>query len=116
MTIAFDAQSESLIDLGHDELLPVSEICQRRTGKRASPQKVWRWRLKGCRGVKLEAVLLSGTWHTTSKAFAAFIHGQTQAANKACAVETESCERDAATERRLQDAGLLDPTSSPESR
>ncbi len=105
-----------LIDLEHDELIPVSEICRRVTGKRATPQKTWRWRLKGCRGVKLEAVLLSGVWHTTSKAFAAFIEGQTRAANMACTVEAGQLDRDATTERRLQAAGLLGGKSAMQAR
>lgn len=95
------------IDLEHDQLLPVAEACRRVTGKPASPQKIWRWRLKGCRGVKLEAVLLSGVWHTTSKAFAAFIRGQTQAAIEASAAEAGQEERGTVTERRLRAAGLL---------
>ena len=64
--------------------------------------------LKGCRGVKLETVLLLGVWHTTSKAFSAFINGQTKAAAKTCHIEAASDDRDAITARRLRAEGLLD--------
>jgi hypothetical protein len=98
-----------LIDLEHDLLRPVSEICRERTGKAASPAKVSRWRLKGCRGVRLAAVLCNGCWCTTDRAWAAFIRGQTEAAIKSsrCNTATTPTERDAAKTHRLQRAGLL---------
>ena len=108
MSVPESGRPEPLIDLEHDELKPISEICFRLTGRRPSPQTKWRWRRDGCYGVKLEAVRFAGAWCTTTKAFAAFISGQTQAANKACTAESGSTERDAATERRLRAAGLLD--------
>lgn len=100
--------STPLIDLENDELRPVADICQNRTGRRPSPQCVWRWRIRGCRGVRLTCVFLQGKWQTTDAAFAEFIRGQTQAANDACtaADRMQSDERDPATERRLQAAGL----------
>ena len=115
MSIPEPGRPKPLIDLERDELRPISEICYRLTGKRPAPQTIWRWRHEGCRGVKLEAVKFSGAWRTSAKAFAAFIAGQTQAANDACTAETGATERDAgsterdsATERRLRAAGLLD--------
>ena len=97
----------SIIDLENDDLGPVSDISFQITGKRPSSPTKYRWRVHGCRGVRLEQVLISGVWHTTVKAFVAFIRGQTQAANNARVAETGSNERDAATKRRLQAAGLL---------
>ena len=99
--------TESLIDLEHDDLRPVSVIAKERTGRRPSPGTVWRWRLKGCHGAKLEAVLVNGCWCTTKAAFANFIRRQTDAANAACTAEGVSTERDEMTERRLKAAGLL---------
>ena len=98
----------SLIDLEHDELRPVADICYRKTGKRPAPQCVWRWRVKGCRGVRLECYLIQGIWQTTEAAFAAFIRGQTQAAIDSCEAEGHATgERTSATQRRLQSAGLI---------
>ena len=96
-----------LIDLEKDKLEKVAEIYFRLTGKHLNPQKLWRWRVNGCRGVKLEAVLFEGVWHTTSKAFAAFIRRQTRAANKTVQPKSDSYSRDAMAERRLKAAGLL---------
>lgn len=108
MSTAQVCPDKTTIDLEHDELRPVGEICERKTGRRPSPQCVWRWRIKGCRGVKLECVLLQGVWQTTEAAFAAFIRGQTQAAVDACtAADQEPVERDAAKTRRLKAAGLI---------
>lgn len=82
------------IDLDRDSLKPVSSICEQRTGKRAAPSKVWRWRIKGVRGVKLEAVLINECWHATNKAFSDFIRGQTAAATSASKTQpaTEAAE------------------------
>jgi hypothetical protein len=98
--------SAPLVDLEHDELQPVSVICERRTGKRAPPQKVWRWRLKGSHGARLECYLVNGVWCTTDRAFADFIRRQTANAN-AASVATESTERTPATARKLKAAGLI---------
>lgn len=98
----------SLIDLENDELRPVGDICKKKTGKRPSPQCIWRWRKSGVRGCKLEAVFLQGTWQTSEAAFAAFIRGQTANFAGAYAPGTqELATRDEATTRRLEAAGLL---------
>lgn len=102
-------KSESIIDLEHDDLRPVAEIAAERTGRRPPPGTVWRWRLKGCHGEKLEAVLVHGVWCTTVSAFADFIRRQTAAAMANCkgASESETPERDERKTRQLQAAGLL---------
>lgn len=112
-----------LIDLEHDELHPVARLIHQRTGKRSPPQQIWRYRVKGCRGVKLECVLVGSTWHTTKKAWAAFVAGQTAAAESECtaagheagerAAGHEAAERDPATERRLRKAGLIAESAEP---
>src|SRR5436305_10674618 len=76
-----------LIDLENDDLRPVAEIAKERTGKRPPPGTVWRWRLNGCHGEKLEMVLCSGCWCTTTAAFADWIRRQTDAAQAACTAE-----------------------------
>lgn len=93
------------IDLEHDDLRPVSEIAKARFGKKPSPATIWRWRLHGCRGVKLECVLCGGIWCTTAAAFAEFIRAQTEAASHSA---EPAGELPASTKRRLQAAGLAD--------
>lgn len=94
----------AVIDLESDRLEPINVIAHRRTGRKVSPSTLHRWRLKGVKGAKLEAVYVSGLWCTTEAAFADFLRRQTEAANAACTGETS---RTPATERRLRDAGLL---------
>ncbi len=108
MATATAQRYESLIDLERDDLRPVAEIAQERTGKRPPPGTVWRWRLRGCHGAKLEAVFVHGRWCTTAEAFADFIRRQTAAAiNAREASDVDSGERDEATDRRLKKAGLI---------
>ena len=92
------------IDLEHDELIPVGELVRRRLGKRLSPATLWRWRLKGVGGVRLEAVRVGGVWCTTPAAFADFIRRQTAAALSRH--DEGDVERSDVTQRRLTAAGL----------
>jgi hypothetical protein len=80
-------------------LRPIAKIAESRTGKRPAPATIWRWLRKGVRGVKLNGVLLGGSWLTTEADFDAFIEQQTAAA-LAPAMET-------ATDEELKAAGLL---------
>jgi len=66
------------IDTEHDELRPVMDVIKRRLGKRISPPTLWRWRLKGVNGAKLDCVRVGGSWFTTEAAFAEFLRTQTQ--------------------------------------
>ncbi len=87
--------------LSHDEILrPIAKVAERRTGKRPSPATTHRWRLKGVRGVKLNAVLLGGSWLCTEQDFDRFIEEQTAAALAPSAPQT-------ATDDELRAAGLL---------
>jgi hypothetical protein len=70
----------ALIDPENDTLVSVRELAKERLRKNISPSTIWRWVRKGCRGVRLEAVQVLGSWHSTPEAFAAFIAGQTAAA------------------------------------
>lgn len=94
-------------DLENDTLTPVAILAETRTGRRPCPATIWRWRVKGCHGVKLQAVLVGSRWCTTSAAFAEFIRAQTVARD---ATREEDCaprEREAEMTRRLQAAGIL---------
>lgn len=99
-----------IIDPEHDDLRPVSEIAKARLGKRPSPAVIWRWRVKGCHGARLECVQVSGCWCTTVAAFAQFIRQQTANATAKCqaaGVESDPGPRDERTTRKLKAAGLL---------
>lgn len=95
------------IDLQNDALIPVQQICKDRMGKRMSPATLWRWRTKGCDGVKLEAVKVGCTWFTTAAAFATFIQRQTEAATTAKHGPFEPQPRSDAMASRLRETGLL---------
>lgn len=100
--------SAPLIDVEHDELIPVRTLAKRSIGRDISPACLWRWIRKGVRGVKLEAVTLMGVWHSTPAAFGAFITQQTAAAmGEAPAVDAEPAERSPEKLERLRKAGLI---------
>ena len=97
-----------MIDVERDELVPVRIIVKQRLGKAISAATLWRWVRKGCRGVRLEAVFVGGSWHTTAAAFAEFVRAQTAAAfgnDKPAA--SSVIERSEATKQKLIAAGLL---------
>lgn len=77
------------------------------------PETFWRWRTRGVNGAKLECVRVGGQWWTTAAAVEEFVRSQTQNAMAAGvhytqgSSEEEQVERDADTERRLQEAGLV---------
>ncbi len=76
--------SQSLIDPFKDHLRPVGEVIQARLGKRISPATLWRWRLKGVNGVRLQCLRLGGSWVTSEAAFGEFLRAQTENALAAC--------------------------------
>jgi hypothetical protein len=79
------ASSQSLIDPFKDHLRPVGEVIQARLGKRISPTTLWRWRLKGVNGVRLQCLRLGGSWLTSEAAFGEFLRAQTQNVLASCA-------------------------------
>ena len=91
-----------------DDLRPVNDIVQARTGKRNNPATTWRWRLKGVNGAKLPMVRVSGVWCTTAAAFAEFIREQTENCSPApLATDAPGVGRSAATAAKLAAAGLV---------
>jgi hypothetical protein len=58
-------------------LIPIRRVTQRRMGKSISGATLNRWIRHGCYGVKLQAVMVGGTWHTTEEAFDEFVTAQT---------------------------------------
>ncbi|MSR56896.1 MAG: DUF1580 domain-containing protein [Planctomycetaceae bacterium] len=103
------AVTTSFIDPEHDDLRPVNQIIKARVGKPSSPATLWRWRLKGVNGVRLECLRLGGCWVTTDAAFAEFLRAQTQNALAACqsSADDRPAERSPETVRRLKAEGVL---------
>ncbi len=66
------------IDIEHDDLFTVFELCQA-LPKPPSENTRWRWVRKGVCGVKLPAAKVNGVWCTTRHAFAAFLRAQSDA-------------------------------------
>lgn len=98
------------LELGTDGLRPVNEIIKARLGKRISPATLWRWRLKGVNGVRLQCLRLGGVWVTSDAAFGEFLRAQTENALAACTggqLNQPPAERSPEKIRRLKAAGLL---------
>jgi hypothetical protein len=72
-----------MIQIDVDELRPVSLIARERTGRRPSYSTIWRWRVRGVNGARLECVRAGGVWYTTPAAFAEFLRQQTANASQA---------------------------------
>lgn len=95
------------INLETDELIPVGQLIKQRLGKRISPATLWRWRLRGINGARLECVLCGGSWMTTAKSFAEWVHAQTANCQPAPMDSDALTERNEATKQKLKAAGLL---------
>lgn len=65
MTI--DLQRENPVSFGK-----LARSLPRRSDKPVAPSTVHRWRLHGIQGIRLEAIKIGGTWHTTDEAFQRF--------------------------------------------
>jgi len=52
--------------------------CKQHLGRRISPSSLHRWRLRGCRGVKLETLLIGGSRTTSEEALQRFFEATTR--------------------------------------
>ena len=68
-----------MIDLQSETLVPVSEIPSHVPG-RPHLATCWRWIQRGCRGVKLETLLIGGKRFTSLEALQQFAEATTAAA------------------------------------
>lgn len=79
-------------------------------GRRGVHSATWhRWMTRGCRGVRLEFILIGGRRFTSAQAMTRFFAAVTAAAAGGSAElpEPAGCERKiAAAERKLQEAGI----------
>ena len=95
------------INLEIDDLVPIGTLIKQRLGKRISPATIWRWRLRGINGARLECVLCGGCWMTTAAAFAELLRAQTANVQPALLESAAPVERSDAKKRKLAAAGLL---------
>ncbi|HUG71771.1 MAG TPA: DUF1580 domain-containing protein [Pirellulaceae bacterium] len=68
-----------MIDLQSETLVPVSQIPSHVPG-RPHLATCWRWIQRGCRGVKLETILVGGRRFTSTLALQTFVERTTAAA------------------------------------
>jgi hypothetical protein len=76
---------------------------------RPDPSTIFRWRTRGCRGVRLGAVLIGGQWYTSRSEIERFVEATTARANgdrpRRSARERQKVQR--ATARTLKEAGVV---------
>ena len=97
-----------MIDVQKDELFRVEELVQTQLGRRINKHILWRWRIKGVRGARLEAVNIGKDWYTTRGAFSDWVSAQNNA--KTTLPETDPAKdvsRSKRTKQKLQQARLV---------
>ncbi len=97
-----------MVNFLRETRLTFSELSRR---ENVNASTVWRWSLRGCRGVRLESFSVGAKRYTTAEAFARFVAATTAAANGGDLVATQctSRQQDAeidAAERELAAAGI----------
>jgi hypothetical protein len=63
------------------ELIEIPVAVEHVTGRRPNLSTGWRWSTKGCRGIRLETVIVGGKRLTTVEMVRAFIRATTDARN-----------------------------------
>ncbi len=97
------------IDLSEEVPITLREAARTLPGGAVHVSTVHRWRLKGCRGVRLETFLRGGVRHTTREAIERFFATTTAAADGDATPVRTSRQRQreiAAAERELEAAGI----------
>ncbi len=79
-------------------------------GRRPSRATMWRWYLRGCKGVKLETLLIGGQRYTSKAAIERFIQAQNQPKDQpqqlAPITPTQRQRQNAAARQALAAAGI----------
>lgn len=93
--------------LAGEDLVPVNQAAGL-FPVRPAPATLWRWILRGSRGVRLETLMIGGRRFTSRAAVARFIEGVTRAATPALAAtpSTTARQRHAAAEREAAALGI----------
>ena len=71
-----------MIDINCDTLIRLCEVpswAETKLGQRVHRSTVHRWHLRGCRGVKLETLMVGGVRHTSHEALERYFAGVTAA-------------------------------------
>ena len=97
------------IDLTTETPITLAEAARSLPGGPVHVSTIHRWRMKGCRGVRLGSFLRGGIRHTTNAAIARFFDAVTAAADGEATPVRSSKQRDnaiCAAERELESAGI----------
>lgn len=66
-----------MIDIRREQMITFGRLARslprRRMDRPVHPSTVHRWRSKGIRGIRLEAVRIGGAWQTSQEAFERFV-------------------------------------------
>src|SRR3989442_321478 len=102
-----------MIDTANEQLLPLSaaarELPSRSGARGINVSTVWRWSLRGVRGVRLETALIGGIRMTSREALARFFSRTTAAADGTIQTIRTPKQRQRAieaAERELSEAGI----------
>ena len=89
-----------MIDIASETLVSFSFAGRFSPSIRPHVSTIWRWHMRGIRGVKLESVLVGGRRMTSMEAVERFIVATTEAANEESRVASRtSAQREAAIDR-----------------
>lgn len=97
------------IDLATETQIALAKAAQTLPGGAVHVSTIHRWRMKGCRGVRLETFLRGGVRHTTREAIERFFAATTAAADGDATPVRTSRQREreiAAAEAALTEAGI----------
>lgn len=98
-----------MIDLKTEKLLTFSQATEFLPGK-PNVCTIHRWRLRGCRGVRMDSILVGGIRYTSEEALQRFVDATTAIADgeEASPTRTRAQRKKAieAAERDLQAAGI----------
>lgn len=102
-----------MIDSRKEHLLTLSaaarDIPNRNSGRGVNVSTVWRWTLRGIRGVKLDTILVGGIRYTSHEAMQRFFAATTAAANGQAVLSRTADQRQKqieAAERELAKHGI----------
>ena len=83
-----------MIDIQAETLVRIADLpawTAKNLGNRVSPSTIQRWFRRGCRGVKLETILIGGARATSTEALQRFFNASTAAQDGAIVATTTAC-------------------------
>ena len=96
--MSIDAVNETLINFSD-----LSSWTESNLGRRVSPSTCHRWRLRGCRGVRLETLLVGGIRVTSVEALQRFFERSTRAQDGQPLTENPSCHIDQVSHQKANE-------------